>query len=79
MVNTYISSWVVGVREILYDPKGTTIATHAWGLITTSNNLAVAYALLKGIQLTKELRIKPFTVLGDSMVIIKAMLRALFW
>jgi hypothetical protein len=63
---------VVGVDDILYDLGGTTITTYAWGLNIVSNNLAKVYALLRGIQLDKELRIIHLIILGESLVIISA-------
>jgi ribonuclease HI len=50
------------------------VATYAWGLGKASNNQVDTYALLCGILLAKEAKVKALIVIGDSMVVIKSML-----
>ena len=45
--------------------------TYSWNLGIVSNNVAEAYALLKGIQIAKERHINQLTVIGDSKTIIR--------
>jgi ribonuclease HI len=45
---------------------------YVWGLGSISNNLAEAYSLWCGLNIAKETRIKALTVLGDSLLIVRA-------
>jgi ribonuclease HI len=45
---------------------------YAWGLGNVSNNLAEAYSLCMGLKVAKEFELKEIIVLGDSMMIIRA-------
>jgi hypothetical protein len=60
--------------RIPYDLKGKSIVTYTWGLGEASNNQAKEYALLYGILLVKEAKVKAFIVIEDFMVFIKLMI-----
>ena len=49
-------------------------STYAWGLGQVINNKTEAYALLHGILLAKEAKIKALKIIKDSMAVIKSML-----
>jgi ribonuclease HI len=55
---------------VLTSPRGIMMDTYSWNLGLNMNNVAEAYALLKGIQITTGLHIKKLTVIGDSKLII---------
>jgi hypothetical protein len=59
---------------MLYDPRETIVATNAWGLGTTPNNLVEAYALQRSLQIAKESWVGLLIFIENSMVIIKVVL-----
>jgi ribonuclease HI len=61
---------VAGVKGTLYYPKGTTIETFSYGLGIAPNNIAKVYALIQGLQLTKESKVKSLITFGDFMAIV---------
>jgi ribonuclease HI len=61
---------VVGAGGILLDHGGNAMFHYAWGLGTTTNNIAEAYALYEGLKLAKECNISQLLVFGDSMLIV---------
>jgi len=65
---------VAGVGGILCDSRGKTVATYTWGLGQASNNQAKSYALLHGLLLAKEAKVRALIVIRDSSVVIKAVL-----
>jgi hypothetical protein len=65
---------VAGARRSIYDPRGNRLTFYAWGLGNISNNLTKAYSLWMVLCITKEEGFKKKLVLGDSMMIIRAMI-----
>jgi ribonuclease HI len=49
--------------------------TFAWGLGKVSNNIVEAYALWKGVNLVREKGIQKITILGDSLLVIRALIK----
>jgi ribonuclease HI len=62
-----------GVGGIPLDIGGNQIASYAWGLGEVSNNMVDAYFLWKGLDINKGEGLKSIIILGDSMLVIKAM------
>jgi ribonuclease HI len=60
-----------GAGGAIRNPRGQLMDTYSWNLGIVSNNVAEAYALLKGIQIAKERHINQLTVIGDSKTIIR--------
>jgi ribonuclease HI len=56
-------------------PGGKTESRYHWNLGTDTNNKAEAYALLKGVQLAHSKGIRKLVVLGDSLTIIRLMVK----
>lgn len=63
-----------GAGGILLKPRGDNPITYGWGLGETSNNKAEAYGLLIGTKILKEKEIKDPIIMGDSTIIIEAMI-----
>jgi ribonuclease HI len=61
---------VAGVGGVILNPGGNKEATFAWSLVHATNNQEEAYALLKGMKLTKNRNIHTLTVIGDSKLIL---------
>jgi ribonuclease HI len=72
--NFLIVVGVVGVGGILFDPRGTSIKNLTWGLGITFNNLAKTYALLRGLQIAKEMKVKSLIDIGYSTIVITTMI-----
>ena len=49
------------------------MATYEWGLGCLSNNRAEAYAMLKGLEIIKTLKMEKVMIFGDSTIIISMM------
>jgi ribonuclease HI len=64
-----------GVGGILYDPGSKTTSRYHWYLGRDTNNKVEAYALLKGVQLAHSKGIRNLVVLGDSLTIIRLMVK----
>jgi ribonuclease HI len=60
---------------IICDPEGTLVAHYAWGLGNVSNNIVEFYALWEGIRFTKAMGIQKLTIFGDSMLVIRAIIK----
>ena len=60
---------------ILYDLEITQIATYSWSLEATASNVATTYTLLRGLIIVKEFEVTSLIVVGDFMIIIKAIQR----
>jgi ribonuclease HI len=56
------------------NPEGKRILNYYWNIGKDTNNKAEAYALLKGLQLTKTRQISDLNVIGDSKTIIRMMI-----
>ena len=54
----------------IFDELGSNISTYQWGLRKSSNNKAMAYALLQGLQIIKEFKFNNAMVFQDSSIII---------
>ena len=67
--------WVERGREALYGLEEVKVTEYSWGLGCVINNQTKAYALYKGIQLAKENQVAPLIVLGDSLLLIKYLLK----
>jgi len=73
-INKYILAIeVVGVGGIFIDPRGKSELSYNCELGTSSNNQEETYALLQGLRLVVEERIKSLIVVGHSNIIIKFM------
>jgi ribonuclease HI len=66
---------IAGAGGILGDPGGNRVIQFAWGLGLASNNLVEAYALWNGLRLAYEEGVRPMIILGDSMLVIRAILK----
>ena len=51
------------------------MATFSWGIGTVTNNIAETYALYVGIRIVKEHNISHISIFGDSMLIVKEILK----
>jgi hypothetical protein len=60
---------------IICDPKGHIVAQFAWGLGSISNNYVEAYTLWKGISIARDQGIKSITILYDSLIVIRALVK----
>eukprot|EP00253_Pinus_taeda_P006464 PITA_06464 len=63
----------VGAGGVVLNQSGEKIHSYAWGLGFTTSIQAEALALFQGLKALKELDINEATVIGDSQVIINAM------
>jgi ribonuclease HI len=63
------------VGGILYDHGGKTVTRYHWNLGMDTNNKVEAYTLLKGVQLAHSKGIRKLVVLGDSLTIIRLMVK----
>jgi ribonuclease HI len=50
---------------------------YTWGHGNVSNNILQAYSLSKGLDITKEEGLKTLIILGDSILVIRAMVGSL--
>lgn len=66
---------MAGGRGTIEEPKQDKVTHYALGLGIESNNRAEALALWQGLQLAVKLRISDLTVIGDSRIIIQAMVK----
>lgn len=60
---------------IICDPGGNTIVSFTWGLGQVSNNLAEAYAIWEGIRIAIGMGIQNHSILGDSMMVIRTLIK----
>ncbi len=63
-----------GAEGVVVNLIGEKIHSYAWGLGHSTSTQAEALALLQGLKTLKELNIKEATVIGDSQIIINAMI-----
>ena len=61
-----------GGAGVFFTPDGIIETTFSWGLGTETNNIAEALALWKGLVIAKNKGITRLTVLGDSRIVIQA-------
>ena len=61
-------AWAGGV---MFSPRGQRLLTYSWNLGITTNNLAEAYAIIKGAQIAKDRQINHLIILGVSKTIIR--------
>jgi ribonuclease HI len=66
---------VAGGGGIIISPAGTTILRFAWGIGFESNNRAEALALWQGLTQALILNVRDLVVLGDSRIIIQALIQ----
>jgi ribonuclease HI len=62
-----------GAGGVVVNPFGDKIHSYAWGLGYSSSIQAEALALFQGLKILKDLNIKEANVIGDSQIIINAM------
>jgi len=58
------------MEGILFDPRGTSVVTFTWVIGILSNNLAKAYALLRSLQIAREVKVRSSIILGYSSIMI---------
>ena len=63
---------MVGAGEDILDSRGNIEVQYAWGLGVATNNEAKALAFLKGNLQLKSQQARQVTVVGDSLIILKA-------
>jgi ribonuclease HI len=61
------------VQRSLFDLRGNQIDYYAWGFVNVFNNMVEAYSLWKGLDIKKEEGLKTLIILGDSMLVMRAM------
>jgi len=61
------------VGGVIFNANGDNIPSYEWGLCHTSNNRAEALALYQGLIQLGKLGIDTFTILGDSTILVSAM------
>jgi len=66
---------VAGAGRIICNPRGNSIVHFAWGLGKVSNNIFEAYFIWKGVNIAREKGIRKITILGDSMIVIRALIK----
>jgi len=60
---------------VIFNANGDNILSYEWGLFHTSNNRAEALALYQGLIQLGKLGIDTFTILGDSAIVVSAMVQ----
>jgi len=65
----------IGARGIIRDLGGNTVIYYAWGLSTVSNNVVEEYALWIGLILAMDLEIFKISILGDSMMVVRSIIK----
>ena len=68
-----ITSARQGRGGVFFTPDGIIKTTFSWGLGTETNNIAAALALWQGLVIAKNKGITRLNVLGDSRIVIQAM------
>lgn len=60
---------------IIRNPKGNLVTSYAWGLGNVSNNTVEAYVLWEDIEIAREMRIHKLVIFGNSMLVIRAIIK----
>ena len=60
---------IVGA-SVVFDYKGNKQKEYAWGIGREKNNGAEWYALIKGLELAREMEIEEMNIIGDSLIVI---------
>ena len=59
-----------GASGVIFYSKGNKIKEYSWGIRKKTNNGAEWLALIKGMELARNLNIEEFVVFGDSMMVV---------
>ena len=62
---------IAGAGGVIFDHKGIKQQENAWGIGRATNNGAKWYALIKGLELAREMGIEEMNVIGDSLIVIR--------
>ena len=62
-----------GGGGVLLSTENSVLASYAWGLGSTTNNMAEALALWQGLKQAQEMNVHSLAVFGDSKIIIQAL------
>ena len=62
---------IASVGGVIFDHKGTKQQEYACGIGRETNNGAEWYALIKGLELAREMGIEEMNVIRDSLIVIK--------
>ena len=66
---------MASARGIIHDPGGNLVAFYAWGLGSVYKNIVEAYALWAGLRLAKDMGILKLSILDNSMLVIRALIK----
>ena len=61
---------LVGVGGVIFYSKGNKIKEYSWGIEKKTNNGVEWLALIKGLELARNLGIEDLVILGDSMMVV---------
>ena len=61
----------VGAGGVIFDNKGTKKQEYAWDIGRATNNGEEWYALIKGLELAREMGIEEMNVIRDSLIVIR--------
>ena len=62
---------LVGASGLIFHSKGNKIKEYSWGIGKQTNNSAEWIALIKGLELERNIGIEELVVFGDSMTVVK--------
>ena len=62
---------IADASRVIFDYKGNKQKEYAWGIGRATNNGAEWYALIKGLELAREMGIEEMNVIGDSLIVIR--------
>ena len=61
---------IVGAGGVIFDHKGIKQKEYAWGIGRETNNGVEWYALIKGLELAREMGIEEMNAIRDSLIVI---------
>ena len=62
---------IVGAGRVIFGHKAIKQQEYAWGIGRATNNGAEWYALIKGLELAREMGIEEMNVIRDSLIVIR--------
>ena len=62
---------IAGAGGVIFDYKGSKQKEYAWGIGRATNNGAEWYALIKGLELAREMGIEEMDIIGYSLIVVR--------
>ena len=62
---------IAGASGVIFDSKGNKIKEYSWGIGKKTNNCIEWLALIKGLELARNIDIQELVVFGDSMMVVR--------